>query len=96
MPSPLDILDQSPSDDEDESDPDQPGIADIDPVIRRAFVKLVLVINVGALAAALGVLFLVFRGNYVYAAAIGVPGFALLAYAAYEYRRVTDYRDDRD
>lgn len=94
MANPLNPLNPLSSDDEGD-DEEELGFQDMDPELRRAFVKLVAVINLGVLGAALGALFLAFRANVVAAAVLGIPGVALLAYAAYEYRRVTARRDAR-
>lgn len=64
---------------------------DVDPELARTFWRLVLVLDVGLLAVALGAMFVYFRGNWERGLALAGFGVAVLAYGAVQYRR---YRAD--
>nr|WP_245333026.1 hypothetical protein [Halarchaeum solikamskense] len=72
------------SDDGDEESPD----VDLSDPLQRQFVYLVVVFNLAVLAAALGLLFVYFRGRLLLGGGLAVVGFAGLAYGFVTYRRV--------
>ncbi|MFB6206410.1 MAG: hypothetical protein ABEJ05_07785 [Haloglomus sp.] len=76
--------------------PDIPDEGNASGELFRAFWGLVATINLGLLAASLGAMLLVFRGQLREGGAALLVGVAALAYAGYKYRQVqnTDYDDD--
>lgn len=76
--------DADESDEEEEESPD----VDLSDPLQRQFVYLVVVFNLAVLAAALGLLFLYFRGRLLLGGGLAVVGFAGLAYGLITYRRV--------
>ena len=75
-------------DDDDAEDDDGGGSVDLSSPVQRKFWFLVVVFNLAVLAAALGLLFLYFRGMFVLGGGLAVVGFAGLAYGFATYRRV--------
>ncbi|GAD51354.1 hypothetical protein MBEHAL_0114 [Halarchaeum acidiphilum MH1-52-1] len=73
---------------EDEADEDESADVDLSDPLQRQFVYLVVVFNLAVLAAALGLLFLYFRGRLVLGGGLAIVGFAGLAYGLYTYRGV--------
>ncbi|GGM71853.1 hypothetical protein J2752_002296 [Halarchaeum rubridurum] len=70
-----------------EADEESPDVDLSDP-LQRQFVYLVVVFNLAILAAALGLMFLYFRGRLLLGGGLAAVGFAGLAYGFVTYRRV--------
>ncbi|MDX1746129.1 MAG: hypothetical protein R3324_09350 [Halobacteriales archaeon] len=62
-------------------------IAEVPPAISRRFWSLVVVFNLGLLATALGLLLVVFRGEWLVGPASFGLGVGALGYGVYQYRR---------
>ena len=67
--------------------PDDAGAA-AGPALARTFWRLVLVLNAGLLAAAIGLMLVGFRGEVSLGGGLTLVGLATLAYGVYGYRRV--------
>lgn len=96
MYNPLKPQTAVPDDEDDEDGEGEGEEATIDPWVKRQFFKLVILLNLGLLGAALGAMFLYFRGDVVIGAVFGVPGVAVLAYALVDYRRVKKRISERN
>ncbi|GAA0309043.1 DUF7322 domain-containing protein [Halarchaeum salinum] len=77
----------SPTADDDTADEEESDVDLSDP-LQRQFVYLVVVFNLAVLAAALGLMFLYFRGRLVLGGGLAIVGIAGLAYGFATYRRV--------
>jgi hypothetical protein len=78
--------------------PDIPDESNVPEGLFRAFWGLVATINLGLFAASLGLMLVVFRGEYRNGGAVFLLGIAALAYAGWKYRQVqsSDYGDEAE
>jgi hypothetical protein len=60
---------------------------DVDPEVARTFWRLVVVLDVGLLAVALGPMFVYFEGNWELGLSLAGFGVAVLAYGVVQYRQ---------
>jgi hypothetical protein len=82
-PTAEDLIPATPSDD-----------VDVDPAVERLFWWLVLVFNAALLALSLGVMFVLFQGQYAFGGQLTLVGVVLFAYGYYRYRNRPKSDDD--
>ena len=72
-----------------------PSTADVDPVVEGTFWTLVVVFNVGLMAASVGVMLVIFLGEYALGGQITLAGALILGYGVYRYRSAKQLISDR-
>ena len=73
----------------------EPTGGDVDPVVEGAFWTLVVVFNVGLIAASVGVMLVVFQARYALGGQVTAAGVLILGYGLYRYRSTKALVEER-